>query len=150
MKAMAPIRPTELHQCRLRLPANPSTARQARKEVSDAIAAWNIKIDLDVAVLLTSELVTNAITHDGGDDILLAISCCYCQFRVDVHDTSKSLPVPMTDVPLDFEAGRGLMLVDSLADQWGYYRTATGKAVFFTLTFLPELPQPGDPGRLGL
>ena len=135
MKATAPIRPAELHQCRLRLPATPIAAARARKEVSDAITAWDIKIDKDAAALLTSELVTNAVTHDGGDDILLTISCCHCQFRVDIHDTSKSLPVPAPSVSLDSEAGRGLLLVDTIADQWGYYRTPTGKAVFFILTF---------------
>ena len=140
MNAMAPTRPTELHQCRFRLPAAPIAAARARKEVSDAIDAWGVKIDRDAAALLTSELVTNAVMHDGGDDILLTISYCHCQFRVDIHDTSKSLPVPVPSVSLDAEAGRGLLLVDTIADQWGYYRTPTGKAVFFTLSFPPEVP----------
>lgn len=133
MKAMAPIRPSQLHQCRLRLPATPVAAAQARKEVSDAIAAWDLAIDRDAAVLLTSELVANAVLHDGGGTILLTISCCHCQLRVDVHDTSPTLPVPKQSAPLDSETGRGLLLVDSIADQWGYYRTPEGKAVFFAL-----------------
>ena len=140
MKAMAPIRPTELHQCRFRLLANPTAAAQARAKVREAIAAWDIEIDLEAAVLLTSELVTNAVMHDGGDVITLAISCCYCQLRVDVHDSSVDLPSPACTAPLDAETGRGLMLVDTIADQWGYYRTTAGKAVYFTLTFSPALP----------
>jgi anti-sigma regulatory factor (Ser/Thr protein kinase) len=135
MKAMAPTRSTELHQCRFRLPANPTAAGQARTKVREAIAAWEIEIDADAAVLLTSELVTNAVTHDGGDVITLAISCCSCQLRVDVHDSSTTLPSPACVAPFDAETGRGLMLVDTLADQWGYYRTSAGKGVYFTLTF---------------
>jgi len=149
MKAMAPIRPTELHQCRIRIPATPIAAAQARDEVSEAIAAWAIKVDRDDAVLLTSELVTNAFVHGGTGDILLTIGCCHCELRVDVHDTSASLPVLASAAP-DSENGRGLMIVDFLADQWGYYRTPTGKSVFFVMTFLPELPLAGQPGLLGI
>ena len=149
MKAMAPIRPTELHQCRLRLPANPSTARQARKEVSDAIAAWNIKIDLDVAVLLTSELVTNAIRHETNETITLAITCSCGELRVDVHDSSYSLPVVL-EAAADAEAGRGLMLVATLADEWGFYRTPAGKAVYFTLAFAPEVAEGAGRGPQGV
>ncbi|HEV3380273.1 MAG TPA: ATP-binding protein [Trebonia sp.] len=140
MKAMAPVGPTELHQCRLRLPATPIAAAQARKEVSQAIAAWGIDIDREAAILLTSELVTNAVMHDGSGTILLTISCCHCQLRVDVHDTSRTLPVPAQRVLPDSETGRGLMLVDSIADQWGYYRTPEGKAVFFALAFRRTCP----------
>jgi anti-sigma regulatory factor (Ser/Thr protein kinase) len=92
---------------------------------------------------LTSELVTNAVTHDGGDVITLAIGRYDCQLRVDVHDSSTDLPSPACAAPLDAETGRGLMLVDTIADQWGYYRTSTGKAVYFTLTF-PHAVSLGD------
>jgi hypothetical protein len=43
------------------------------------------------------------------------------------------------DVPADAETGRGLMLVASLSAEWGYYRTAAGKAVYFTLACQPDL-----------
>jgi anti-sigma regulatory factor (Ser/Thr protein kinase) len=139
MNAMAPIRPTELHQCRLRLPANAAAAAQARAKVREAIAAWDIAVDSEAAVLLTSELVTNAVLHDGGDAITLAISCCHCRLRVDVHDSSAALPQPACAARPDAETGRGLLLVDTIADEWGCYRTSAGKAVYFTLTFAPAL-----------
>src|SRR5450432_3888778 len=63
MNAMAPPRPTELHGCQVRLAAKPAAVGQARCHVQAAIGAWAIPVDEDVAVLLTSELVTNAITH---------------------------------------------------------------------------------------
>jgi hypothetical protein len=41
------------------------------------------------------------------------------------------------DTPVDAETGRGLLLVDTLADEWGFYRTPGGKAVYFSLA-LPK------------
>jgi hypothetical protein len=56
------------------------------------------------------------------------------RLRVDVHDTSRSRPA-VAEVPADAETGRGLLLVAALSDEWGFYRTAAGKAVYFTLAF---------------
>jgi anti-sigma regulatory factor (Ser/Thr protein kinase) len=137
MNAMAPPRPTELHSCQVRLAAKPAAVGQARCHVQAAIGAWAVPVDEHVAVLLTSELVTNAITHQPGRTITVAIVCSPGQLRVDVHDTSRALPV-LAPAPVDAETGRGLMLVDTLSDEWGTYRTPAGKAVYFTLA-----PQPG-------
>jgi hypothetical protein len=51
------------------------------------------------------------------------------------------------DGPPDAETGRGLVLVASLSSSWGYYRTATGKAVYFTLAFTGGLA--GEAGSSG-
>ena len=128
------IRPTrqQQHLRRISLTAGPAAAGEARTEVRTAILAWDLPIDADIAVLLTSELVTNAIRHEAGRAILVDVACACGQLRVDVHDTSRSLPTLM-DAPADAEAGRGLMLVASLSDDWGCYRTRAGKAVYFTL-----------------
>ena len=67
MNAMAPTRPTELQVCRVRLTASPAAAAEARGQVRAAIRAWDIPVDADIAVLLTSELVTNAISHEAGE-----------------------------------------------------------------------------------
>ena len=139
MNAMAPTRPAELHVCRVRLTTGPAAAAEARGQVRAAIRAWDVPVDQDVAVLLTSELVTNAIGHEVGETIVLAITCSFGQLRVDVHDTSHTLPV-LVDTPVDAEAGRGLMLVATLSDEWGFYRTPAGKAVYFTLTFQTVRP----------
>ena len=145
MNAMAPTRPTELQVCRVRLTASPAAAAEARGQVRAAIRVWDIPVDPDVAVLLTSELVTNAISHETGTSITLAVTCSFGQLRVDVHDTSRTLPV-LVDAPADAEAGRGLMLVATLSATWGIYRTPAGKAVYFTLAFEPD--PPGDANAL--
>ena len=146
MNAMAPTRPTGLNGCRVRLTTGPAAAAEARSQVRAVICAWDVPVDLGVAVLLTSELVTNAIRHEPGETVMLVISCSRGQLRVDVHDTSRSLPV-LQDVAADAEAGRGLMLVATLSAEWGVYRTPAGKAVYFTLGFEPDSPIAANAAR---
>ena len=144
MNAMAPTRLSQLHQWRVPLNAGPAAAGEARKQVRAAIWAWDVRVDPDVAILLVSELVTNAIRHEAGQAIILDLGCACGQLRVDVHDTSRFFPT-LVDAPADAEAGRGLMLVASLSDDWGCYRTRAGKAVYFTLGFQADLDE--DDGR---
>jgi hypothetical protein len=138
MNLLAPTRSTEPRNRHIRLTAGPAAPAQARAHVKAAIRAWEIPVDPDTAVLLTSELVTNAIRQPSGRTVTLAITCC-CEFRVDVHDASRSMPV-LVDAPADAEAGRGLMLVTMLSADWGTYRTPAGKAVYFTLAFQSHPP----------
>ena len=134
MDTMSPIRPIVQRERRISLTAGPAAAAAARSQVRAAIYAWDVPVDSPVAVLLTSELVTNAIRHEAGETVMLVITCACGQLRVDVHDTSCSVPVPVR-APADAETGRGLMLVASLSNDWGYYLTPAGKAVYFTLAF---------------
>jgi hypothetical protein len=148
MNAMAPTRPPELYWHCVPLTAGPAAAAEARGQVRAAICAWEAPIDASVAVLLTSELVTNAIRQEPGKLVTLAITCSCGELRVDVHDTSRALPV-LVDAPADAETGRGLMLVATLSSQWGFYPTLAGKAVYFTLAFEPDLPERGRRGPWG-
>jgi anti-sigma regulatory factor (Ser/Thr protein kinase) len=143
MNTMAPTRPNVRHARRISLAAGPAAVAKARRHVRAAIYAWDVPVDLTVAALLTSELVTNAIKHEVGETVLLAISCADGEFRVDVHDTSCFLPVPVNGPP-DTETGRGLLLVASLSTQWGFYPTPAGKAVYFTLAFYAYLDEEDD------
>ena len=148
MNVMAPTRPTELRGCRVRLTTGPAAAAEARRQVRAAICAWEIPVDPDVAVLLTSELVTNAIRHEVTGIVMLAITCSYGQLRVDVHDTSCCLPM-LVEAGADDEAGRGLMLVTTLSEEWGFYRTPAGKAVYITLAFQPDVAKGDGRGPQG-
>ena len=71
---------------------------------------------------------------------MLVVTCARGQLRVDVHDTSPSWPA-VADVPADAETGRGLLLVETLSDEWGFYRTPAGKAVYFMLAFQADQPE---------
>ena len=141
--------------CRVvRLAQRLSAVAAARAEVEAAIGAWCVPVDPDVAILLTSELVTNAVTHAtrpslnrraarrgiAAEAVLLVIAADEAGLRVDVHDGSGDLPV-LGDCPAeaDAETGRGLLLVTSLSAEWGFYRTPGGKAVYFTLEAQPDV-----------
>ncbi len=149
MNAMAPTLPTELHWRGVRLTPGPAAAAEARRQVRAAICIWDVPVDPSVAVLLTSELVTNAIRHDAGGTVTLDITCPCDQLRVDVYDTSCFLPM-LVDTPADAETGRGLMLVATLSTEWGSYHTPAGKAVYFTLAFEPDLAKVGGRGPRGV
>lgn len=132
--------PMSARQCRIPLMADAAAAGAARSVVEDAIRTWRVPVDADVAVLLTSELITNAVTHGApaaGTFVLLTIACDAAGLRVDVHDGSRDLPVLDTglldDSAAEAETGRGLLLVTTLSDEWGFYRTPAGKAVYFAL-----------------
>jgi anti-sigma regulatory factor (Ser/Thr protein kinase) len=142
--------------CRVvRLAARLSAVAVARDEVAAAVSAWCVRVDPDVAILLTSELVTNAVTHatrnpNGkagargrtGEAVLLVIAADDAGLRVDVHDGSGDLPIVSGYVAeADAETGRGLLLVTSLSAEWGFYRTAGGKAVYFTLEVPPDVDE---------
>jgi anti-sigma regulatory factor (Ser/Thr protein kinase) len=157
MTPMAPTRPTRSaspplpvgqHQCRIPLRANLSAAAAARTAIEDAIRAWHVPVDADVAVLLASELVANAVKHGApvsATCILLTIASDAAGLRVDVHDGSADLPVLENKNPAEAETGRGLLLVTTLSAEWGFYRTPAGKAVYFTLAFPCDgCPDAGD------
>jgi len=139
MNTMAPTRLTELQSRRIWLATGAAAVPEARGHVRAAIRSWDVPVDQETAVLLTSELVTNAIRHEPGQEVMLVIACSRGQLRVEVHDTSRSWPAP-ADVP-EAEAGRGLLLVATLSAGWGFYRTTAGKAVCFTLA-CPAEPVP--------
>lgn len=145
MNTMAPIRSALKHPRRLLLKSEPEAAREARRHVDAYIHAWDVAVDPQIATLLTSELVTNAIRHEIGEHVMLVITSGDGQLRIDVHDTSTCGPVPV-DAPTESEAGRGLMLVDSLSDDWGFYWTVAGKAVYFVLAGPGQASGNGDHG----
>jgi anti-sigma regulatory factor (Ser/Thr protein kinase) len=137
--------------------ADLAAAAAARSVIEDAIRAWRVPVDADVAVLLTSELVANAVTHGtptAGTFVLLTIACDTACLRVDVHDGSGDLPVLKTgltdDAPAEAETGRGLLLVTSLSAEWGFYRTPAGKAVYFTLELQRDISETGIDAGSGL
>ena len=88
----------------------------------------------EVAVLLVSELVTNAIRY-GRPPIHLRAARKGQGLRVEVTDGERRAPAPASgrdgdDVP---EGGRGLLLVEGLADRWGWSPIGRGKLVWFEL-----------------
>jgi anti-sigma regulatory factor (Ser/Thr protein kinase) len=112
------------------LPASASSARMARELVRGALAGFETQV-VEVAELLVSELVTNAIAHAHSAPVM-RIDVTGDAVRVVVQDSAPG-PVEVTDASHDAPGGRGLLLVDSLSASWGWAPTAEGKRVWFTL-----------------
>lgn len=83
------------------------------------------------AALLTSELVTNAVLHTSTD-VTVTAEVADDGVRVEVADGSTELPT-VKDYGADAATGRGLTVLDSLADQWGTRIDDLGKVVWFEL-----------------
>jgi hypothetical protein len=138
MDSNAPPGPAELHQRRVRLAREPRAAAEARIQARAVLGTWKVPVDSDVAVLLTSDLVTNAIIRGAGKMVTVAFRCSSERLRVDVYDSSRSAAPDAEDWGDD----PGLALVSRLADEWGAFRTPAGNAAYFSLS-LKGLP-PGD------
>ncbi|MEU1079242.1 ATP-binding protein [Streptomyces sp. NPDC005908] len=85
-----------------------------------------------VAELLTSELLTNALVHTDREAVLTAAVGSW-GLRVEVRDFTAREPRPRPPAGNDSTHGRGLVLVESLADAWGVRRHGVGKSVWFAL-----------------
>lgn len=84
----------------------------------------------DVVLLLCTELVTNVYEHAPGPfGIRLRHNRSPCRVWVEVRDTSREPPVVGSSAKGEF-GGRGMVLVDKLADAWGVDRTEDGKSVW--------------------
>jgi anti-sigma regulatory factor (Ser/Thr protein kinase) len=118
---------------RLALPSDASTVRLARQVTRDALAAWHLGQLEEDAVLLVSELVTNALRHarDTGA-IGLELASTGTGLRMEIQDGDPSWR--QMDSPADGDqSGIGFLVVDSLADRWGLRRVCAGKAVWAEL-----------------
>lgn len=123
------------HRYRIRaLPGDPRGAELARHTTQEALAAWRLEGLADTAVLLVSELVTNAVVHAEAcrAPIALILESQRGWLRIEVHDADPRWG-QMTCPEVLPESGFGLLLVDALASKWGVDETATGKAVWAEL-----------------
>jgi anti-sigma regulatory factor (Ser/Thr protein kinase) len=118
---------------RLALPPDVPAVRLARQVTRDALAAWQLGHLEDTAVLLVSELVTNALRHacDTGA-IGLELTSAGTWLRVEVQDGDPHWRWSRNPADCD-ESGFGFVLVDSLAGRWGVRRVSAGKAVWAEL-----------------
>ncbi|MEV6022301.1 SpoIIE family protein phosphatase [Streptomyces sp. NPDC052036] len=115
----------------------------ARSFVRDTLQGWGFADIVDDAVVLTSELVTNAVVHAGtaaevlclrsDDGVRIEVSDRYPEREIPLQSSAVNMGSP------DREGGRGLQLCAALADRWGVEYTPTHKQVWFRLD-LPERP----------
>lgn len=120
----------------LTIRGRPEHVSEARAFVAKALGDGNPLAD--VAVLLASELVTNAVMHSNsrrprGTVALLVIEMPG-GLRVEVTDGGSDLSTPVVKSDVYEAQGHGLYLVQTLADQWGYVRDEAGTTVWFWLS----------------
>jgi PAS domain S-box-containing protein len=115
----------------------------ARAFVRDTLQGWGFADIIDDAVVLTSELVTNAVVHAGTHADLLCLRH-EDGVRIEVADRYPEREIPLqgslaTMGSPDREGGRGLQLCAAIAGRWGVDYTPTHKTVWFQLD-LPDRP----------
>ncbi len=116
----------------LSLRTGSSAAAQARGFTGRCLEAWGLTAVCPVALLLVSEIVTNAVEH-SREPVRLELSRTGSGVRASVWDAEPRLPPVPRRPKVDAEAGRGLYLLDRLASRWGYDPVAGGKTVWFEL-----------------
>jgi serine phosphatase RsbU (regulator of sigma subunit)/anti-sigma regulatory factor (Ser/Thr protein kinase) len=133
---------------RLTLPAELRSPAVARSAVRSVAVEGELSDLLDEALLLTTELVTNAVVH-AGTEVTLDLLADPTGLTVTVLDAApgplivaRSLAGEDGDTDeADEERGRGLLLLDRLSDRWGTVHHDDGKGVWF---HLPRVPAPAD------
>jgi anti-sigma regulatory factor (Ser/Thr protein kinase) len=110
-----------------------SAPAEARHWISDLLHRWELVHLSDLAVLLTSEVVTNAVRHSGGGPKLTA-GVADGMLEIGVMDADREHPPVLSD-SLDSaaEGGRGLTIVEDLSEGWGTNLLPEGKEVWFLL-----------------
>ncbi|KOU63761.1 phosphatase [Streptomyces sp. MMG1533] len=115
--------------------AEPERVAVARQQLRELLHDWPSPDQIDSAVLLLSEMLTNVLVHTDADALLLAEvrgEAGGRRMRVEVTDTSDDLPHKRRPGELA-SSGRGLVLIELLADAWGVDPRGEGKSIWFEL-----------------
>ncbi|MEV7863180.1 ATP-binding protein [Streptomyces hirsutus] len=121
------------------LPREPESAAVARRLVRTALATWGLEDRIDDAMVVITELVSNAVDHGRLASIRVIVSRpSESRVRLGVVDRSKAIPTMRTDSNGDQVRGRGLVLVDSLTERWGTDPYRWGKQVWGELKCEPS------------
>ena len=131
----------------VRLAALSSAVPWARRVLRHMLHEWQVESMADPAALLVTELVTNAVEASAGRTgrdqgklpmIGLAIRLTAASLVLEVWDSSPLRPVPQ-EADIARDRGRGLLLIDALADSWGH-RAADGGKVVWCEVLIPPAP----------
>ena len=99
----------------------------ARSFVGDTLRGWGVTARVDDAVLKASELFTNAVLYgDGTVEVTLVLEDGNLRMEV-ADDGAGSVPTRAVAPLPDAIRGRGLAIVDALADTWGNGRDHRGR-----------------------
>ncbi|MEU6510660.1 ATP-binding protein [Streptomyces sp. NPDC046942] len=124
----------------MRFTSTPRGARLARRLVSHRLYEWGHPYDSPVneaLTLIAAELTANAVRHGHvpGRDFHLQLTASCTTLRLEVSDT-RTERLPALRIPQG-ESGRGLLLVEALADKWGVTPRQPGKSVWAEVWLSP-------------
>ncbi|MFF1354911.1 SpoIIE family protein phosphatase [Streptomyces sp. NPDC058297] len=115
--------------------AEPERVAAARQQLRELLHDWREEDQVDSAVLMVSEMLTNVLVHTDGDALLVAEVTggpSSRRLRAEVADASDDLPHKRHPGELA-SSGRGLVLMELLADRWGVDPRGEGKSIWFEL-----------------
>ncbi|MEU4353699.1 SpoIIE family protein phosphatase [Streptomyces virginiae] len=119
-------RPKRSHWTVWRLP---KAVLHARRFTARMLRSWGVVEELDTALLIVSELVTNAIAHTQGE-VGMDLTLSTDRLRIAVNDASPRSPVKPVSVSWESTGGRGLLIVEATAMAWGSVPLSGGKQVW--------------------
>ncbi|WP_053682945.1 ATP-binding SpoIIE family protein phosphatase [Streptomyces sp. XY593] len=123
--------------------AEPERISGARRQVRELLHDWADEEQVDSAVLMVSEMVTNVLMHTDGDALLVAEAVGELgerRLRVEVADSSDELPHKRHPGEMA-SSGRGVLLTEMLADAWGVDPRGEGKSIWFELYEQSKQPE---------
>ncbi|SDT82717.1 Anti-sigma regulatory factor (Ser/Thr protein kinase) [Streptomyces sp. TLI_053] len=141
--------PLRVHQ--LSLEADPENrarlASEARREVRSTAARWGVAGEaLNDMTSIAGELLANVADHAGSGQphATLSLEPAERRLHIEIADECPRGPAVTARIGDDrAEEGRGLLMVDALADEWGVDRSATGKVVWADLLDVPVAEDAG-------
>lgn len=115
------------------LPPTAESALAARHVLLELMRAWAAPHDHEDAALLITELVTNVVDHVAGEaELTVEISASDDWLRIAVVDGSAVRPV-VRELSTDHPRGRGMRMIQQIADRWGADEHLEGKRVWCEL-----------------
>ncbi len=115
------------------LPPSQVSVPASRHLLLELLRVWDVPHDRQDAALLVTELVSNVVDHVGGEaNLTLEVAVSEDWLRIAVADGSSVRPV-VQELSHERPRGRGLRMVQAIADRWGAEDHEGGKRVWFEL-----------------
>lgn len=128
-----PFRTPAAKSSSMRVPSEVGAVSSARRRVVAIVRDWDLPIaddTVETLELLAGEVIANAVVHTG-EGCQVTVSWDGTRVRLEAEDREGGVLPQQASADLDEESGRGLQLVDGLAQAWGSRPTRGGKAVWF-------------------
>ncbi|MEV5427840.1 SpoIIE family protein phosphatase [Streptomyces sp. NPDC052701] len=110
----------------------PQAVGHARRFVRRTLRSWGVGEGIDAALLIVSELVTNALVHTDGR-VRLDLTLLGSRLRITVADASPRTPIKPAGIGWEATGGRGILLVEAVSAAWGTVPASGGKQVWAEL-----------------